>query len=435
MFSSLASFLFGSNTNCETNSDTTATATAIAKNEKPETRVNLVDDDNLIEVTSLTPSVTGAGAGDRGQRAIKRGRNRRNNTRQQHKREGTKAPLPLKANQANIENCDDEEFDEDDWFIVEKEEEEQDVSITHSDFERENVPVVEVAKTIKPVNAVAAHNLGQQRRVQHINSHSLYSGERPQKPRNYVQKTRNHTSKRPSSGLSVSTLSPSRTVNHGRNGCGHEASADGGMTRSLYVAPVLSPKSDEQAVAPTSCAEVINKMEESWFVTPPPCFTSVGPVNMPTSPYENLLIEHPSMSVYHSIRTAEETAATFVKLDMVLNESNKVNKMNKMPEKPKTKVISPKKAKENNSQTVTVIRSPGYHLDRQTVVQLKQEAMARNVQKIQNKNEGKDIFRTAVKRANKAREIQSKNYTKRRSDRQHSKIFSNANNNRKSNCY
>ncbi|XP_014261544.1 tumor protein p53-inducible nuclear protein 2 [Cimex lectularius] len=40
-------------------------------------------------------------------------------------------------------------------------------------------------------------------------------------------------------------------------------------------------------------------MEESWFVTPPPCFTSTGPVMVETSPLENLLIEHPSMSVYH----------------------------------------------------------------------------------------------------------------------------------------
>lgn len=36
-----------------------------------------------------------------------------------------------------------------------------------------------------------------------------------------------------------------------------------------------------------------SSMEESWFVTPPPCFTSVGPVSMEMSPFENLLIEHP----------------------------------------------------------------------------------------------------------------------------------------------
>ncbi|XP_068426897.1 tumor protein p53-inducible nuclear protein 1 [Clinocottus analis] len=39
-------------------------------------------------------------------------------------------------------------------------------------------------------------------------------------------------------------------------------------------------------------------LEESWFVTPPPCFTVLQPVLLEASPLENLLIEHPSMSVY-----------------------------------------------------------------------------------------------------------------------------------------
>ncbi|XP_020640952.2 tumor protein p53-inducible nuclear protein 1 isoform X1 [Pogona vitticeps] len=41
-------------------------------------------------------------------------------------------------------------------------------------------------------------------------------------------------------------------------------------------------------------------MEESWFITPPPCFTAggVATLKVETSPLENLLIEHPSMSVY-----------------------------------------------------------------------------------------------------------------------------------------
>ncbi|XP_021243276.1 tumor protein p53-inducible nuclear protein 1 isoform X4 [Numida meleagris] len=41
-------------------------------------------------------------------------------------------------------------------------------------------------------------------------------------------------------------------------------------------------------------------MEESWFITPPPCFTAGGltAIKVETSPMENLLIEHPSMSVY-----------------------------------------------------------------------------------------------------------------------------------------
>ena len=38
------------------------------------------------------------------------------------------------------------------------------------------------------------------------------------------------------------------------------------------------------------------------MVTPPPCFTAGGssPQQLATSPMEDLLIEHPSMSVYHS---------------------------------------------------------------------------------------------------------------------------------------
>ncbi|XP_069587792.1 tumor protein p53-inducible nuclear protein 1 [Ranitomeya imitator] len=41
-------------------------------------------------------------------------------------------------------------------------------------------------------------------------------------------------------------------------------------------------------------------MEESWFITPPPCFTAgeLATMEVETSPLENLLIEHPSMSVY-----------------------------------------------------------------------------------------------------------------------------------------
>lgn len=163
------------------------------------------------------------------------------------------------------------------------------------------MPVIEqVVKTSKPLNAVAASSLAQQRRLQHINSHSLYSGPRPQKQRNYLQKSRNNNSStnRSGNGLSVSTLSPSRTVNEGRNGCGsQEAKVDGGMTRSLYVAPSASPASEEKGAAAAANGvantETQHKMDESWFVTPPPCFTSIGPINMETSPYENLLIEHP----------------------------------------------------------------------------------------------------------------------------------------------
>lgn len=43
-----------------------------------------------------------------------------------------------------------------------------------------------------------------------------------------------------------------------------------------------------------------NTMDESWFVTPPSCFSMhEASIQLEPSPFENLLIEHPSMSVYH----------------------------------------------------------------------------------------------------------------------------------------
>lgn len=158
--------------------------------------------------------------------------------------------------------------------------------------------MIESGNSAKPLAGVAANNLAQQRRLQHINSHSLYSGPRPHKQRNYLQKTRNNNNKRVSNGLSVSSLSPSRTVNSGRNASGQNdrATADNCMTRSLYVASNALKSSDDEmseAAATANGLETANKMDESWFITPPPCFTSVGPINMETSPYENLLIEHP----------------------------------------------------------------------------------------------------------------------------------------------
>lgn len=45
-------------------------------------------------------------------------------------------------------------------------------------------------------------------------------------------------------------------------------------------------------------------MDDSWFLTPPECFISLDErsVLLETSPFENLLIEHPSMSVYYDYK-------------------------------------------------------------------------------------------------------------------------------------
>lgn len=57
---------------------------------------------------------------------------------------------------------------------------------------------------------------------------------------------------------------------------------------------------DDTASTTSESAESINNgMEESWIVAPPQCFNSKGKFNAEMNPMENLLIEHPSMSIYH----------------------------------------------------------------------------------------------------------------------------------------
>ncbi|KAM9309598.1 tumor protein p53-inducible nuclear protein 1 [Pholidichthys leucotaenia] len=52
----------------------------------------------------------------------------------------------------------------------------------------------------------------------------------------------------------------------------------------------------------------VNALQESWLITPPPCFTGTRaqpqPI-LPENPLENLLIEHPSMSVYNHFRSPQ----------------------------------------------------------------------------------------------------------------------------------
>uniref|UniRef100_A0A674GYP6 Tumor protein p53 inducible nuclear protein 2 n=1 Tax=Taeniopygia guttata TaxID=59729 RepID=A0A674GYP6_TAEGU len=68
--------------------------------------------------------------------------------------------------------------------------------------------------------------------------------------------------------------------------------AAGGTGRSAR------PRPPPLAASPVPAGPCL--MDESWFVTPPPCFTAEepGPDGVESSPMEDLLIEHPSMSVY-----------------------------------------------------------------------------------------------------------------------------------------
>ena len=70
-----------------------------------------------------------------------------------------------------------------------------------------------------------------------------------------------------------------------------------------------------------------NSMDDSWFLTPPECFSSVSSIQLESSPLENLLIEHPSMSVYYNFRRGplnsignSETIEDLVVIEMSRND-------------------------------------------------------------------------------------------------------------------
>ncbi|XP_043922507.1 tumor protein p53-inducible nuclear protein 1 [Protopterus annectens] len=88
------------------------------------------------------------------------------------------------------------------------------------------------------------------------------------------------------------------------NCCGEEADNIDSAVSLDYPELLSSSASSLELFGETDASHFIRfnscPLEESWFITPPPCFTAVGlaGVQVETSPLENLLIEHPSMSVY-----------------------------------------------------------------------------------------------------------------------------------------
>ncbi|XP_036670858.3 filaggrin-2 isoform X1 [Drosophila suzukii] len=418
MLSSLASYLFGS----------PATSESVSQEANPAQNPNATNSNpgptsdpsagDVIEVTSSTPSVAGSTRGAVRASNGKRGKNRRGKQQQrtsQQQQQQRKQPSITKLLTPSGETID-EDFDEDEWYIVEKEDEEDD-SLPRSDSEEE-LSVVEVSHSRGGATASSAAGHGpvaSSRRRQHLNSHSLYSGPRPQQQRNYLQRSR---VARP---LSISTLSPPRSV----PAQGSSADPDN-LSQSLYVA---SPSGSDQGQGQGQGqglgqgANVL--MEESWYVTPPPCFTSIGPINMETSPFENLLIEHPSMSVYRSIRSTQEGTESFVNLD--LGVSAEVPQQREDPE--------PEAEPQDQRQALQEQRSHNARFDRHAAAQLKQQTLARQSQKSNNMKQHQQLCRSAIKRANKVRDFQAKANRPRRSEMQHCKLVSGANNNRSKCCY
>ena len=132
------------------------------------------------------------------------------------------------------------------------------------------------------------------------------------------------------------------------------------------------------------------------------------------------------MSVYHSIRSTQEGTDSFVNLD--LGVSTEVPQQREEPE-PEAEPQDQRQALQEQQ------RAPNARFDSHAAVQLKQQTLARQSQKSKNKKEHQQLCRSAIKRANKVRDFQAKANRPRRSEMQHCKLVSGANNNRSKCCY
>ncbi|KAK3912763.1 Tumor protein p53-inducible nuclear protein 1 [Frankliniella fusca] len=280
-----------------------------------------------------------------------------------------------------------------------------------------------------------------------------------------------------SEGASPST-SPAVTV--------PAAAAAARLTLAVSTTSYHWPDSDEAASlgagaalgAPGACP-----LEESWFVTPPPCFTS-GSVPLETSPLENLLIEHPSMSVYHR-SAAPQAPATPLSSSVGASPSPpprspqghaavrpNVRKLNRpaaaaqvtgkqaaaaaadtsAPPRTASSSSSPstspdasverrasaatssptRSSSPNPAQTTAVQASPRRPTAFSPYQQQQQSIQYRTAQKLVQRAACQQLKRDSLERNNKAREIRSsRNKRQRRSDHMQHGRHSGANNNRK----
>ncbi|XP_050316117.1 tumor protein p53-inducible nuclear protein 2 [Anthonomus grandis grandis] len=165
-------------------------------------------------------------------------------------------------------------------------------------------------------------------------------------------------------------------------------------------------------------------LEESWFVTPPPCFSSqTGPVQLRTSPLENLLIEHPSMSVYQ--RSVGSHRVTGQPLQQPGSSASSVV--------PEEEEMEEEELAEEEMVVYRFARNATAQHRCSRALQLNDAQVVKNrrAQKVQMKKVAQQAARGYLSRANKAREANGRNWNPRRKERSQGANRSHANNNRK----
>ncbi|XP_033178283.1 tumor protein p53-inducible nuclear protein 2 isoform X3 [Bombus impatiens] len=200
---------------------------------------------------------------------------------------------------------------------------------------------------------------------------------------------------------------------------------------------ILIDRTDNPASSTTFFDSILvdgtTALEESWYVTPPACFTRAGPVNVETSPLEDLLIEHPSMSVYRA--TAPSIAPETPPPTPDAPEERGVEEdalPNVASSAPVTATpASPERAPGRSQNGQQATRRPDTRDERPRARTEKRIVQLRSAQKVYEKRTTQALKRGRLERSNKLREVLSvKGKRPRRQDRLRIQN-SGANNNRK----
>ncbi|XP_076377485.1 tumor protein p53 inducible nuclear protein isoform X1 [Megalopta genalis] len=194
-------------------------------------------------------------------------------------------------------------------------------------------------------------------------------------------------------------------------------------------------KSDVQSDMFEPAVEGATALEESWYVMPPACFTRAGPVTVETSPLEDLLIEHPSMSVYRATSSPVAPDTPPPTPDTTEDEDVDTDDVDYDDLPPRmyagTSATSPQRSPTRTQDNQAVLRSAIQVERRQRVRVEKSVLLLRSSQKVLERRTTQALKRDQLDRSNKLREVFSMKCKRlRRQDRMRIQN-SGANNNRK----
>lgn len=150
------------------------------------------------------------------------------------------------------------------------------------------------------------------------------------------------------------------------------------------------------------------------------------------------------MSVYHSIRGPVQADAAdddgMIVIDINATEMVLSNAIHPASERESGQVIalqistkcSLDSKNDSHSQTTRIARGRAeHHVNNLTAQQMKQVIAMKQSQKSHEKKNRQQMCRNAIERGNKVREVNGKGGRQKRSDMNHCKVISRANNNRK----